>query len=70
MKKNADEELREAKEELIRLTKDPEMQELYEQRIKALKDEITLIEDGYERGRKDGIKARRRKGRKNRNCKR
>lgn len=52
MKKDVDEELREAKEELDRLTKDPEMQELYEHRINALRDEITLIEDGYERGRR------------------
>lgn len=62
MKKDVDEELKEARAELKRLTSDPRMQELYEDRIFALMDEITLIEDGYERGIKAGEERGQKKG--------
>lgn len=51
MRKNIDKELKEAIEELERITKDPETRELYYQREKDLRDKISEIEEGREEGR-------------------
>lgn len=56
--KKLDEELKEAKEELERITKDPETRELYYQREKDLRDKISFAlaerEEGYTRGKIEG----------------
>lgn len=61
-RKDLDEVIREASEELEKITGDPEIQEKYLEREMELRDRLSLIEDGYERGKKAGMKARRRKG--------
>ena len=47
-------ELREMKEELERITADPELREKYYYREKQLRDELSRIKDGYMKGIKDG----------------
>ena len=49
-KKVSDKALEEAREELKRLTADPEMQEIYYQRIKDLRDMLSFAEDAREKG--------------------
>ena len=49
-------ELREMKEELERITADPELREKYYYREKQLRDELSRIKDGYMKGIKEGIK--------------
>ena len=57
------EEIREAKDELVRLSNDDKQRELYEMRSKILKDKVSAlneaerkgIEKGIEKGRKEGI---------------
>ena len=48
-------ELREMKEELERITADPELREKYYYREKQLRDELSRIKDGYMKGIKEGI---------------
>ncbi len=47
-------ELREMKEELERITADPELREKYYYREKQLRDELSRIKDGYMKGIKEG----------------
>ena len=53
------EEIREAKDELIRLSNDESQRELYEMRSKILKDKVSALNEaerkGIEKGRKEGI---------------
>ena len=53
------EEIREAKDELIRLSNDNKQRELYEMRSKILKDKVSALNEaerkGIEKGRKEGI---------------
>ncbi len=49
-------ELREMKEELERITADPELREKYYYREKQLRDELSRIKDGYMKGIKEGKK--------------
>lgn len=53
------EEIREAKDELIRLSNDDKQRELYEMRSKILKDKVSALNEaerkGIEKGRKEGI---------------
>ena len=44
------------KEELERITADPELREKYYYREKQLRDELSRIKDGYMKGIKEGIK--------------
>lgn len=53
MRKDIDKELKEAIEELERITADPETRELYYQREKDLRDKISEIEEGREEGREE-----------------
>ena len=46
-------ELREMKEELERITADPELREKYYYREKQLRDELSQIKDGYMKGIKE-----------------
>ena len=46
-------ELREMKEELERITADPELREKYYYREKQLRDELSRIKDGYMKGIKE-----------------
>ena len=43
------------KEELERITADPELREKYYYREKQLRDELSRIKDGYMKGIKEGI---------------
>ena len=52
-------ELREMKEELERITADPELREKYYYREKQLRDELSRIKDGYMKGIKEGIEENR-----------
>ena len=60
------EEIREAKDELVRMSNDKEQREIYEMRSKILKDKVSAlneaerkgIEKGIEQGIKEGIKQR------------
>ena len=66
------EEIREAKNELIKISSDKKQRELYEMRAKILKDKVSAlneaerkgIEKGIKEGRKEGIKEGRKEGRK------
>ena len=53
------EEIREAKDELIRLSNDNKQRELYEMRSKILKDKVSALNEaerkGIEKGRREGI---------------
>ncbi|MGL4800173.1 MAG: hypothetical protein ACRCWY_12380 [Cellulosilyticaceae bacterium] len=48
-------ELREAKDELIRMSNDAEQRELYEMRAKILKDKNSALSKAKEEGIKEGI---------------
>ena len=54
------EEIREAKDELVRISNDKEQREIYEMREKILKDKISALNEaerkGVEKGREQGIK--------------
>lgn len=52
--KQIDKELKEAKEELERITADPETRELYYQREKDLRDKISMAVSGIKQGRAEG----------------
>ena len=52
--KQIDKELKEAKEELERITADPETRELYYQREKDLRDKISMAVSGIRQGVKQG----------------
>ena len=54
MAKNENEKIKEAKSELEKLEMSPEDRELYELRLKAIRDEINIRESGYTDGMKDG----------------
>ena len=60
------EEIREAKDELVRLSNDDKQRELYEMRSKILKDKISALNEaerkGIEKGRKEGIEQGRKEG--------
>ena len=53
-------EIREAKDELIRMSNDDTQRELYEMRAKTLKDKISALNEaerkGIKKGRQEGIK--------------
>ena len=59
-------EIREAKDELIRMSNDDTQRELYEMRAKTLKDKISALNEaerkGIKKGRQDGIKEGLQKG--------
>ncbi len=54
MAKNENEKIKEAKSELEKLEMSAEDRELYELRLKAIRDEINIRESGYTDGMKDG----------------
>ena len=56
MAKNENEKIKEAKSELEKLEMSPEDRELYELRLKAIRDEINIRESGYTDGMRDGMK--------------
>ena len=56
MAKNENEKIKEAKSELEKLEMSAEDRELYELRLKAIRDEINIRESGYTDGMKDGEK--------------
>ena len=60
------EEIREAKDELIRMSNDKEQREIYEMRAKILKDKVSALNEaerkGIEKGIKEGIKKGVKKG--------
>ncbi|MBS7148572.1 MAG: hypothetical protein KH083_09175 [Intestinibacter bartlettii] len=66
-------EIREAKEELIKMSNDDTQRELYEMRAKTLRDKISALNEaerkgikkGREEGREEGIKEGIEKGEKN-----
>ena len=66
-------EIREAKDELIKMSNDDTQRELYEMRAKTLRDKISALNEaerkgikkGREEGREEGIKEGREKGEKN-----
>ena len=49
-------EIREAKDELIRMSNDDTQRELYEMRAKTLKDKISALNEAERKGREEGIK--------------
>ena len=59
-------EIREAKDELIRMSNDDTQRELYEMRAKTLKDKISALNEaerkGIKKGRQEGIKEGLQKG--------
>ena len=55
-------ELREMKEELERITADPELREKYYYREKQLRDELSRIKDGYMKGIKEGKREGKKEG--------
>ena len=67
------EEIREAKDELIKMSNDDTQRELYEMRAKTLRDKISALNEaerkglkkGREEGRKEGIEEGKREGEKN-----
>ncbi len=52
------EEIREAKDELIRLSNDDKQRELYEMRSKILKDKVSALNEAERKGIEKGIKQR------------
>ena len=54
MAKNENEKIKEAKSELEKLEMSPEDRELYELRLKAIRDEINIRESGFIDGKKEG----------------
>ena len=64
MAKNENEKIKEAKSELEKLEMSPEDRELYELRLKAIRDEINIRESGYTDGMRDGMKDGEEKGKK------
>ena len=50
------EEIREAKDELIRISNDKEQREIYEMRAKILKDKISALNEAERKGSQKGIK--------------
>ena len=64
MAKNENEKIKEAKSELEKLEMSAEDRELYELRLKAIRDEINIRESGYTDGMRDGMKDGEEKGKK------
>lgn len=50
------EEIREAKDELVRISNDKEQREIYEMRAKILKDKISALNEAERKGIQKGIK--------------
>ena len=50
------EEIREAKDELVRISNDKEQREIYEMRLKILKDKISALNEAERKGIEQGIK--------------
>ena len=50
------EEIREAKDELVRISNDKEQREIYEMRSKILKDKISALNEAERKGIEQGIK--------------
>ena len=61
MNKDVDKELKEAIEELERITADPETRELYYQREKDLRDKISLANQERKKGIEQGIEQNKKK---------
>ena len=57
-------EIRQAKDELIRMSNDDTQRELYEMRAKTLKDKISALNEAERKGMQKGIKEGRQKGEK------
>ena len=55
-------EIRQAKDELIRMSNDDTQRELYEMRAKTLKDKVSALNEAERKGIKKGIKEGIRKG--------
>ena len=58
------EEIREAKNELIKISSDKKQRELYEMRAKILKDKVSALNEAERKGIEKGIKEGRKEGRK------
>ena len=58
------EEIREAKDELIKISSDKKQRELYEMRAKILKDKVSALNEAERKGIEKGIKEGRKEGRK------
>ena len=58
-------EIREAKDELIKMSNDDTQRELYEMRAKTLRDKISALNEAEEEGRKEGRKEGIEEGEKN-----
>ena len=56
------EEIREAKDELIRMSNDDKQRELYEMRSKILKDKISALNEAERKGIKKGLELGREQG--------
>ena len=50
------EEIREAKDELVRISNDKEQREIYEMRSKILKDKVSALNEAERKGIEQGIK--------------
>ena len=59
------EEIREAKDELIKMSNDDTQRELYEMRAKALRDKISALNEAERKGIKKGREEGRKEGEKN-----
>ena len=57
-------EIRQAKDELIRMSNDDTQRELYEMRAKTLKDKISALNEAERKGMQKGIKEGMQKGEK------
>ena len=64
MAKKENEKIKEAKSELDKLEMSAEDRELYELRLKAIRDEINIRESGYTDGMKDGEEKGKKEGKK------
>lgn len=56
------EEIREAKDELIKISADKKQRELYEMRAKILKDKVSALNEAERKGIEKGLEEGRRKG--------
>ena len=56
------EEIREAKDELIKISSDKKQRELYEMRAKILKDKVSALNEAERKGLEKGIKEGRKEG--------
>ena len=59
------EEIREAKDELVRMSNDEKQREIYEMRAKILKDKVSALNEAERKGVKKGIQKGIQKGEKN-----